>query len=290
MRMRDRRGPLAAVLLVAAYLAALLWSQIWLAEALGAPVHARLDPALVLLLKVNAFLLAWRVLMRVFFTTSAYGWGRDAVGAAADRRQCHRHARRRLARFRFTLAAAPSAGTRPATCSRPSCRGEAVAALPGAGGVRMGRGTRGSLGALPGAELFEVEPSEAKAPPIAATNFRRSNRCSLRRQWSRADYAPPRRSLSSSSAAIRYARAVGVPVSMRPGLVAVYRLPPATRAAEPSPRPNRYANLNRDVGEYLQLPPLDEGPLSRIDFDASLPQRSTVVARRQSRPRKRCRR
>ncbi len=74
MRMRDRRGPLAAVLLVAAYLAALLWSQIWLAEALGAPVHARLDPALVLLLKVNAFLLAWRVLMRVFFTTSAYGW------------------------------------------------------------------------------------------------------------------------------------------------------------------------------------------------------------------------
>ena len=74
MRMRDRRGPLAAVLLLAAYLAALLWSQIWLAEALGAPVHARLDPQLVLLLKVNGWLLAWRVLMRAFFTTSAYGW------------------------------------------------------------------------------------------------------------------------------------------------------------------------------------------------------------------------
>jgi adsorption protein B len=28
----------------------------------------------VLLLKVNGWLLAWRVLMRAFFTTSAYGW------------------------------------------------------------------------------------------------------------------------------------------------------------------------------------------------------------------------
>jgi adsorption protein B len=37
MRMRDRRGPLAALLLLAAYAAAFLWSQIWLAEALGAP-------------------------------------------------------------------------------------------------------------------------------------------------------------------------------------------------------------------------------------------------------------
>jgi adsorption protein B len=73
MRMRDRRGPLAAVLLIAAYSAALLWSQIWLAEALGAPVQARLDPALVTLLIVNGWLLAWRVLMRACFTASAYG-------------------------------------------------------------------------------------------------------------------------------------------------------------------------------------------------------------------------
>jgi adsorption protein B len=74
MRVRDRRGPLAAVLLLAAYGAALLWSQIWLAEALGAPIHARLDPWLVTLLVVNGWLLAWRVLMRAFFTASAYGW------------------------------------------------------------------------------------------------------------------------------------------------------------------------------------------------------------------------
>ena len=73
MRMRDRRGPLAAALLLAAYAAALLWSQLWLAEALGAPVHARIDQGLMLLLTINGGLLAWRVLMRAFFTGSAYG-------------------------------------------------------------------------------------------------------------------------------------------------------------------------------------------------------------------------
>jgi adsorption protein B len=75
MRLRDRRGPLAALLLLAAYAAAFLWSQIWIAEALGAPIHARLDPRLVTLLTINGWLLAWRVLMRVVFTTSAYGVG-----------------------------------------------------------------------------------------------------------------------------------------------------------------------------------------------------------------------
>jgi len=72
--MRDRRGPIASILLLAAYAAALLWSQIWLAEALGAPIHARLDPALVTLLTVNGWLLLWRVAMRALFTASAYGW------------------------------------------------------------------------------------------------------------------------------------------------------------------------------------------------------------------------
>jgi len=61
------------LLLVAAYLAAFLWSQIWLAEKLGAPINAQLDPLLIGLLTVNGWLLAWRVLMRAAFTTSAYG-------------------------------------------------------------------------------------------------------------------------------------------------------------------------------------------------------------------------
>jgi adsorption protein B len=74
MRMRDRRGPLAAVLLLSAYGAALLWSQLWLAERLGAPIHPEVDPRLIMLLTINGWLLAWRVLMRAWFTASAYGW------------------------------------------------------------------------------------------------------------------------------------------------------------------------------------------------------------------------
>ncbi|MEO7634997.1 MAG: glycosyl transferase family protein [Sphingomicrobium sp.] len=75
MRMRDRRGPLAALLLIAAYTAALLWLQLWLVEALGAPIKARMDPLVVKLLLINGWLLAWRVLMRACFTASAYGVG-----------------------------------------------------------------------------------------------------------------------------------------------------------------------------------------------------------------------
>jgi adsorption protein B len=74
MRMRDRRGPLAALLLLSAYSAALLWSQLWLAELLGAPVQARMDPWLTTILTINGWMLVWRILMRAGFTTSAYGW------------------------------------------------------------------------------------------------------------------------------------------------------------------------------------------------------------------------
>jgi adsorption protein B len=74
MRMRDRRGPLAAILLLAGYVAAFLWSQLWLAEVLGAPIQARMDGALKLLLTINFWLLAWRIAMRACFTASAYGW------------------------------------------------------------------------------------------------------------------------------------------------------------------------------------------------------------------------
>lgn len=74
MRLRDRRGPVAAVLLLAGYLAAFLWSQLWLAEALGAPIQVGIDPVLSALLWVNLWLLLWRIVMRALFTGSAYGW------------------------------------------------------------------------------------------------------------------------------------------------------------------------------------------------------------------------
>jgi adsorption protein B len=74
MRMRDRRGPIAALLLLSGYLAALIWSQLWLAEAIGAPVQVGIDPMLSTLLWINLWLLLWRIAMRALFTGSAYGW------------------------------------------------------------------------------------------------------------------------------------------------------------------------------------------------------------------------
>ena len=79
MRMRDRRGPLAALLMAAGYLAAFLWGQLWLASLLGAPKPAPLSPGLIALLSINAVLFAWRVVMRIAFTTSAYGWREGLV-------------------------------------------------------------------------------------------------------------------------------------------------------------------------------------------------------------------
>jgi adsorption protein B len=74
MRMRDRRGPIAALLLLSGYLAALLWSQLWLAQAIGAPVQVAIGPTLSTLLWINLWLLLWRIAMRMLFTSSAYGW------------------------------------------------------------------------------------------------------------------------------------------------------------------------------------------------------------------------
>ena len=73
MRMRDRRGPLAAMLMIAGYGAALVWLQLGLAKSLGAPVDLHLSPALSALLTINAFLLGWRVLVRAGFVTATYG-------------------------------------------------------------------------------------------------------------------------------------------------------------------------------------------------------------------------
>lgn len=81
MRMRDRRGPIAALLLLCGYVAALMWSQMWLARALGAPLQVGIDPALATLLWVNLWLLLWRIAMRALFTGAAYGW-RDGLRSA----------------------------------------------------------------------------------------------------------------------------------------------------------------------------------------------------------------
>jgi adsorption protein B len=73
MRMRDRRGPLAAMVLFAGYVAAILWAEVVLAAALGAPIEVQVSTALATLMFLNSWLLGWRLLMRFCFTTAAYG-------------------------------------------------------------------------------------------------------------------------------------------------------------------------------------------------------------------------
>lgn len=72
MRMRDRRAPVAVLVLAACYLAlvavAISWGLHWLA-ATPLPPTAPLP-----VLTMNAALLTWRLAMRVQFTTAAYGW------------------------------------------------------------------------------------------------------------------------------------------------------------------------------------------------------------------------
>ena len=79
MRMRDRRGPLAALLLLTGYGAAFLWAQVGTAASMGAPVEVPVSPALAWLLSINAWLLGWRLAMRFAFTTAAYGLGQGLL-------------------------------------------------------------------------------------------------------------------------------------------------------------------------------------------------------------------
>lgn len=78
MRMRDRRAPLAVIVLLAAYAALLAWGASlalhWFA---GTPMP-RPSPFLGLVFAANGVILSWRFLMRAIFTHAAYGW-REAL-------------------------------------------------------------------------------------------------------------------------------------------------------------------------------------------------------------------
>lgn len=77
MRMRDRRSPLAVLVLTVAYVALVAWGISLLAHALAGGAFAVAGPMAVLL-RLNAGLLAWRVASRMAFTGAAYGW-REAL-------------------------------------------------------------------------------------------------------------------------------------------------------------------------------------------------------------------
>lgn len=73
MRMRDRRAPLAMLVLVAAYASLLLWTLAVIAMLFGAPRPAPPEGALALLLVVNGAFLLWRLAMRASFVGRRYG-------------------------------------------------------------------------------------------------------------------------------------------------------------------------------------------------------------------------
>lgn len=74
MRMRDRRGPIAVIVLLAAYVALLGWSASRVTHWWGGTAPAPVDGWLALILSVNGALLLWRLLVRGCFTAAVYGW------------------------------------------------------------------------------------------------------------------------------------------------------------------------------------------------------------------------
>ena len=74
MRMRDRRAPVAVLVLAVAYLALVAWGASLIVH--GATGHGALamPPAMGVLLRINAALLVWRLASRALFTGRAYGW------------------------------------------------------------------------------------------------------------------------------------------------------------------------------------------------------------------------
>jgi adsorption protein B len=80
MRLRDRRGPMTALVLFTGYLMLALGAGLWLAGSLGVTRPWRLDPLLVVLLAANFASFVWRAAMRFAFTAREYGW-REGVWA-----------------------------------------------------------------------------------------------------------------------------------------------------------------------------------------------------------------
>ncbi len=74
MRLRDRRGPLTAIVLAVAYLGMALWAVLQVAEKAGWHVPQPIGDELRLLLWLNLASFVWRAAVRFGFTAQAYGW------------------------------------------------------------------------------------------------------------------------------------------------------------------------------------------------------------------------
>jgi hypothetical protein len=144
---------------------------------------------------------------------------------------------------------------------RPSLRFLALAVV-GWAGFRAA-----TLGALPGQELFRIERSEAKAPPLMPTQF------------------PPIEPIEP--AAIEMPPQGYAPVAIQPMAVPPITIPVVYAAASSTPYPTRLAGVLPTPAPqfYSPIPALDEWPLSRIAATSLPPLRqSTVIGPAQSIP------
>lgn len=74
MRLRDRRGIVAAVILCAAYAAALLFVLLQLVSLFTDVPFPRFGPWIGVMIQLNTVMLAWRLVCRAIFVTRIYGW------------------------------------------------------------------------------------------------------------------------------------------------------------------------------------------------------------------------
>ena len=82
MRLRDRRGPMTALVLFAGYVMLALGLALWIAGGVGLARPWQDDPLLAGLLVANLASFAWRTAMRFAFTAREYGW-REGLWAVA---------------------------------------------------------------------------------------------------------------------------------------------------------------------------------------------------------------
>jgi hypothetical protein len=147
---------------------------------------------------------------------------------------------------------------------KPSLRFLALAVI-GWTGVRAA-----TLGVLPGAEIFRIDPSEAKAPPLVPTQFPAIEPIPA----AGSDSASP----DFTRAALTYGEAAPSGFAGRP--IDYYAVP--APASPPTPVANSLREPRTQF--YSPIPVLDEWPLSRLASMASPPLQSTVVTPAQSLP------
>jgi hypothetical protein len=166
---------------------------------------------------------------------------------------------------------------------RPSLRFLLVAVV-GWAGVRAA-----AVGSLPGAEIFRVEQSEAKAaPPIAQTEFPEIEPIAPAPAMDPAQLGamPTAAGAMPPPTAASYAPGNASPMRVQRIAVPVYYSAPQ---AEPLPLPARQSRYTAIMPEpaplfYPSLPALDNSPLSRIAATSLPVIRSAVVTPGQSLP------